>query len=197
MVVQFNDDATTSFDTEYDAYKLKGISAAPQFYMVQEGINIATNVLPFSKGMTIASNLEVGNNGLYSISMENTQYEGDVYLEDLFTNTITNLSNEAYTFFANTEDVASRFVIHFDSPTGIVNGENTNINIYSDDNTVYILSSKEMNASLKAYDLLGQEILNQEVNGVSENISMDNYHGYLILSLENNNEIITKKVYIK
>jgi PKD repeat protein len=197
MVISLNDNATSSFDNEYDAYKLKGIMAAPQLYMVQENINLSTNILPFTEGMTIQTNLEVGVQDFYTISMENTQFDGDIYLEDLQTGEIINLSDKAYTFYAQPSDASERFLIHFASPNGISNQTSSDIHVYSNENTVYLVSSNKMDAVVNIYNVLGQTLLSQKVTGGNANIQIPDYQGNIIVEVRNNTNVFTQKLFIQ
>ena len=198
MLIQFNDDASQQFDNQYDAYKIMGDPAAPQLYMVQDELKLTANVLPFEDGLSIPANLEVGNNGLYTISMNNTQYPDDVYLEDLNTGEWINLSKGDYTFFASTEDDAARFVIHFASPTSVIEQSSNHINIYANQHSIFVLSNEDQDAEVSVYDALGQELLHQPITDRNTIINLDSRQlSYVIVKVVSNTGVVAKKLFIK
>ncbi len=59
LLVCFHKAATLDFDSEYDAYKLHGISDAPQIYTVSDGTELSLNTLPVKSEMSIPMGFEV------------------------------------------------------------------------------------------------------------------------------------------
>ena len=197
MLIQFNDKATQDFDSQYDAYKIMGDPALPQLYMVQEGDRLTANVLPYEDGISIPANIEVGSDGVYTISMDNTQYEGDIYLEDLHTGTWVNISQGSYSFFASTEDDAARFVIHFAAPSSVVEQSAVPVNVYAAKQTIYILSTGDLDAEVSIYDIIGQKILTQHVSGKNTAIHLSNPPAYVIVQVESNEGVVSRKLFLK
>ncbi len=197
MTVQFNKEASTGFDAKYDAYKMRGKAGAPQLYMLQNELELTTNILPYKEGMTIAVNFEAGTNGMCHFSMENNQYEGDIYLEDLQTNNIVNISENSYSFYASTEDDVNRFVIHFSSPNAIVENSTNPINIYSDGENLIINSTEELNTNIAIYDLLGQKISSHTIHGKESRIILPSISGYVLVKVLLDEEVYSAKVFVR
>ena len=74
--IHFNENASTGFDNEFDAYKLLGIYEAPQLYTKTGNTKLSINVLPYSnEEITIPLNLKVGKETEYKIPGEDDGIE--------------------------------------------------------------------------------------------------------------------------
>ena len=69
-IIIFIDGATEGFDSDYDAYKLNGIPAAPQFYSIITCCNLAVNALPtpIQADYMVQMGFDVGAETTYTIS---------------------------------------------------------------------------------------------------------------------------------
>jgi hypothetical protein len=168
-LIYFNENATTGFDNNYDAYKLSGIPEAPKFYSIIEPEILAVNALPYpANDKTIRMGFEIGASGLYKIKLGNEnpgQFYEAVYLEDLKENILINLvNNTEYSFFANITDDAERFLVHLFKPAGqndfnpdgITAGEN----IYASGKAIYVNLEETSGTRVRVYDILGREVHN-------------------------------------
>ncbi len=128
-IVVFIPGSTPGFDPAYDAYKLNGISAAPQLYSIITCCNLAINALPvIYTNLEIQLGFKVGNNTTYSISanqLNTFDPSTSISLEDTKNNVFIDLKTDSvYTFTALTTDVEERFKLHFDYPA------NLNVNVF-------------------------------------------------------------------
>lgn len=116
IIIGFIDDATEDFDPKYDAYKMEG-NPKLAFYTKLNGKNLVTQGLPeFNKDNTriIPLGINAQIQGEYVIDLRMTEYfpEGvNVFLEDLYLNTIINLTeSKKYIFMIeNSERIDDRF----------------------------------------------------------------------------------------
>ena len=113
--------STFGFDSEYDAYKLFGISQAPQFYSIVPCCNLSVNAIPeFYPNMKVQMGYKVGNNTTYTIEAENLYTFGsdtNIVLVDTKENIMIDLMVDSiYTFAGETTDDVERFEIYFNYP---------------------------------------------------------------------------------
>ncbi|MCO5256667.1 MAG: hypothetical protein M9926_07895 [Lentimicrobium sp.] len=84
--IRFNSAATPLFDGRHDAYKLWGLSNAPQLYSIVPGDVLSINELPFEGNEVVNLGFKCGVGGTYSITasgMESFSASTPVMLEDL------------------------------------------------------------------------------------------------------------------
>jgi hypothetical protein len=145
-LVYFYYPATVGFDSEYDAYKLPGIYAAPQLFSIIECCNLAVNVLPtFSTNYIVQLGFSVGADTDYTITADGIDTfdpSTTVYLLDSRDNVLVNLNTTPiYTFNATPDDCIQRFKLYFDLTSKFValnaflegpfNGADMNSNLQS------------------------------------------------------------------
>lgn len=117
-IIIFIDGATEGFDSDYDAYKLAGIPAAPQFYSIISCCNLAVNALPLMvSDVTVQMGFEVGATTTYTISATDL-YTFDpsitIHLFDSIDDVLVNLrSDSVYSFMASPGDITERFKVYF------------------------------------------------------------------------------------
>jgi hypothetical protein len=202
IIVGFDNEATNSFDSNYDAYDLKGIEAAPQFYTIGD-VEYTVNILNSeSEKMLIPVGLDAGTPGIYSINVNNLEglNSNSIILEDLKENTFTELSqNDTYSFSVEMNDNSHRFNIHFKSgAVGIGEVPDSNISVYSVDNTVYIQKPADLQGNVFIYNMMGQEVYSQKAgNEELISISVNNGTGYYVVKVQSSNTMETQKVFIK
>jgi len=119
--IVFVPSATTGFDSDYDAYKLMGIYAAPQLYSIIPCCNLSVNALPdININLEVQLGFRVGANTTYTIKAQSLYTFGNdttIVLEDTKENVLLNLKTDSiYTFDGYTDDDEERFKIHFNYP---------------------------------------------------------------------------------
>ena len=163
------------------------------------------DVVPFEAETTLDLSFEVGEVGTYQIvatDVESFDSMTKIYLEDMLTETNTNLrQKDKYKFFATPEDGANRFKLHFIFDTGIslTNGgyKDTPV-IYSSRNIVYVVLPETIDGEIMVYDLMGQLVASQAGKSESLNkLSLITKPGIYIVKVIGSNEIYSEKVYIK
>ncbi|RLD61463.1 MAG: hypothetical protein DRJ05_02530 [Bacteroidetes bacterium] len=117
-IIIFIAGATEGFDSDYDAYKLSGIPAAPQFYSIITCCNLAVNALPpMEADVTVQMGFDVGATTTYTISATDL-YTFDpsitIHLFDSIDDVLVDLrSDSVYSFTASPGDISERFKVHF------------------------------------------------------------------------------------
>lgn len=112
-IVRFDNHATEGFDMEYDAHFLPGY--APMFYSRSWDAFLALNTLPsINEMLYIPFGFVKNGSSLYTIELAKTIPGANVYLTDLKTNKVTQLSKlPVYSFMADDGDDPDRFLLHF------------------------------------------------------------------------------------
>lgn len=113
--------STTGFDSNYDAYKLMGIYAAPQIYSIISCCNLSVNAIPeLYTNMVVQLGFRVGNNTSYTITASGVYSFGadtNLVLVDTKENIYQDLMQDSvYTFTGLTTDIAQRFKLIFNYP---------------------------------------------------------------------------------
>ena len=126
--------------------------------------------------------------------------EGDIYLEDLKTGVFTNLSTtNSYTFTASEEDAAERFMLHFNSATGIGDIENaTSVNIYANAHSIYLNANEAITGNVMVYDMGGKLILTEQLHNSNMHIiSAETLSGVYLVRFIGAERVSTQKVIIQ
>ena len=118
---RFMAETTEKFDGNYDGYKL--MSNDPNASNICSKIDdnlFSINSMPeLNKNYSIPVRLSVGITGNYTISLNDVQnFSGDacISIEDLLTDSITNLTLSNYSFSISDTTDAPRFIIHISAP---------------------------------------------------------------------------------
>lgn len=207
-IVMFHIDATDSFDNMFDAFKLTGISAAPQLYSYISGEKMAMNCFPLVSGVKIVPlGLTVGADATYTLSAADIDsfIEGyHIYLEDTWAGQLINLKYQpVYQFFASPFDGPDRFRLHFafeDVPSQEEfkgTGQDNTLSVYSYGNSIYVKTGNEFRGTLYVYNMMGQEIMHQAVEGAFSKFEVQAGEGAYIVKLVGSGIINTSKVYFE
>ncbi len=202
-IIMFNDSANAGFDPKYEAYKLPGSETAPQLYTRDNEILLSVNAIKKTTGeLIIPLYFETGVSGPFQITAKNPEsfsaYQ-DVYLEDLFENTIQDLKlNPSYDFYANSEDGKSRFLIHFKNEASVSDqGDRHAFQIYANNQTVYINLPQKSNGRAEIFDLMGRLILREHLGPGLNNIPVRLHNQSIIVRLISGQYIESKKLFIQ
>jgi len=203
--IGFKADASESWDIEFDAHKKYGASSAPQLWTVSDNELFAQNFLPFSqKPVQIPLYYRAGTNSVQYIEIEGlSSFYNDcnIFLEDLFTNEIIDLrEDQSYVFSASTDDVESRFVLHFHSVTTIENNtDSDNIIVYSDGRTIYIKTDTPIGdvVDFDIISLTGQRIYSGSTTTNTLNgFELNETTGIYLVRVKTKEASLVKKVFI-
>jgi len=205
MIVHFAKGATSEFDSELDAYKLRGIDAAPQLYAIHDNAEYSMDVLPVNEDVIIPIGFEVGAEGVYSLNadkLSSFNSNVDIRLEDLKNNNFTDLREvSGYNFEASPIDEILRFKLHVSFKTEPFISEtskNNNIEIYSSNHTIFVQLPEDFNGNIEVYDLMGRMILAEKgvANSLNE-FSITNKTGVFVVKAIDMNDVRSEKVFIK
>ena len=199
-IIHFNEQATTDFDGNYDAFKL--MSANMQVPMIytgnKENTQFAINGLPqVVEGISIPVSLRIGADGTYIVEANINEIETNIFLEDLFTGTTTKLNETStYTFTASEGDNENRFKLHFGA-TGVNEIQKEALQAYMSGQNLFVIG-EEGAAQLSVYDIQGKQLFNKQVELNSQfRQTLDLPQGVYVVSVQSKEIVKTAKVIIK
>ena len=201
-MVLFNQQATSQFDSQFDAYKLKASEVNHMYTKTSDGSELAINTLTsIEQNTSIPVYFEVAHSGMYNITaseLETIAGNIPVWLEDLKTGTVQNLrENAVYSFNANVNDNANRFKLTF-ATLGVDDKPLQNINIWSVDKNIHMQLPVVVKGNVRVTNAAGQTLLNTEINAVGEYvIHAPVAAGIYMVTITSNEGTVTKKVFVK
>ncbi len=204
VIITQNENATTGYDAEFDAYKLYGINEAPQLYAIITDNVLSINTIQEIEEETVVEiGFKAGIEGNYSIVLEEAIQMDNfdfILLEDIKEGSFTNLKEiPEYYFSSATGDDPHRFNLYFkDVTTDLTELLSDHCKIWSVNNNLYISVSGEGLYNVKVYDLLGQRIYSGEGFEAGLNkILLNSKAGYYLVQVEGSDQMYTQKVLLK
>ena len=208
MIVQFDANATEEFDGAYDAVKMLSTNDNhPQiFSILPSNEELAINTYPeltINRIVTLGFNTQMG--GLFSITAGDlSAFDNNVsiILEDRYDSVFTNLRlQNTYQFNSGVANTNDRFLLHFNITSSNINtGTVTpdDINIYTYNKDLYIANVMDDNAMVTIYNMLGQEVLSQQlVNNTLNKVNTNLATGQYIVKIIGNKKVASQKVILK
>ncbi len=177
---------------------------APEIYTIKNNQNYSIDRLKTAaENTTVNIGIKAGVSGLHTITADMSSFTpgGDVRLEDLKTGTVQILNNNpVYSFMAAPGDNAHRFVLHFGYPYAINENANGNtINVYASGSNISVINNagKAVNGNLYVYNLMGQQVMQQEISvDKLTKISLNVPTGYYLVKVVTSDHTSTTKVFI-
>jgi hypothetical protein len=200
-VVRFTENATTSADASFDAWKMYGTDGAPQLYTVAaDNEMLAINSLPYLEtAYTVPMNFEMKANQPVTFTFTNIESfdpSVTIFLKDELTNQTVNLRNQqVYTFNHNPENAASRFKLVFGGTIGVDEMTAETNKIWISGNTLYITAPglTGQTALVDIFNVSGQKLMSKPLV-LSELSTMElNCKGFVVAKLTSGQKILTTK----
>jgi hypothetical protein len=210
--VYFHESASAGLDIGYDAAVFGGSISEFGLYshLVQdnEGIPIAIQTLNTDaiNNVIIPLGMHTNQGEQLTFSLEDSHIPSsvEVYLEDTLTNTFTLLNTSSYTLTPSTNlSDTGRFFLRFTANALSIGTPSFNtINIYSNqsDRSIIIEGILQRETEVAVYDLLGRKVLQQGLDAALSKHTMNAStlsSGVYVVTLQDGNEQLTKKVIIK
>ncbi|MCD4731209.1 MAG: T9SS type A sorting domain-containing protein, partial [Bacteroidales bacterium] len=204
LLVYFDESATPGFDSDYDAYKLRGIAEAPQIYTTAEGIDLTLNTLPAEPKMIIPMGFEMEAEGdcqLIAKELGDMDDDDELYLEDKLLNEMILLTeNDIYEFSTSPDDDPDRFNLHFvfNNANPITDDNPNEINIYSVEKEIFIRLFETNNCNIYVYDLMGQLV--KKLSGADNSLNkftLNSNTGIYVVKVIDGNKVYSEKVFIE
>lgn len=201
MLLGYMDGGSDGIDKGDAKYINDGTAALTSLLNETEYI-IQARALPFTESDIIPLNFKTGLAGEYTISL--SQFDGffesmeNIYLKDIYTNTITDLKAGNYTFAATPGNFADRFEIVYSIALGVENPINANaVGITTSGGVISIDSGNIQMSEVSLFDVRGRLVYKSASIDASE-YSISDIAGrdqMLIVKITtSNNSVITKKI---
>ena len=201
VVVRFTENATTSADYDYDAWKIYGLEGAPQLYtLASNNEMLAINSLPYLEtAYTVPLNFELKAEKPVTFtfsSIESFDQSVSIYLKDELANqTIDLRSHPVYTFNHSLGNAAKRFKLIFGGAIGIDEPKADVNKMWVSGNTLYInapeLAKKQ--SLIEVFNPAGQRL-------VAKNLVLDEIttfdltmEGFVVVKLTSGQKVMTAK----
>jgi hypothetical protein len=186
-------DATTKSNNTFKLYTI----VEDEKYIIQG------RALPFDDNDIVTLGVDILENGSYTIALGMTDglfnnSNQDIFLEDMYTNTMHNLRISPYSFSSNEGSFTDRFLIRYNNTSNlntIENNWNNTITIWTN-GTINIKSNVEIISDVSIYDFTGRKIDSlHNVNSDSVEISnlIKTTNNYYLLKIKLNNGVIVHK----
>jgi hypothetical protein len=203
LFINFNDDATTGYDAQYDGQKMYGLTAAPQIFTSgSDGVEMAINTLPYDEDGTLPLHVLCGEDASFTLlasDLESFNNGIAIYLEDMKTGGMINLMEQAqYNFDYSTNDDPVRFTLHFGVAFGTSELENQSIiNVYAANHNIYLTSDEALQGEIQVFNLMGQQITTDRISGNTATINLSSAEGQYIVRVLTEDAVFTQKVFVK
>ena len=193
--IRFLNQATTSFDRKWDAYKLlSNNEEVPQIYSTSEDVKYSIQARPAVSVVPVS--FVAGQDGLFTIEAIEANDLSDIILEDLITGEEINILEKSYTFNHTVGNEAARFLLHFNS-LGTVDQLAKIANIYSKDQNIFVNLPNIYNGEINIFNMMGQEVTRQGIVQGLNSIPVQENNSYYIVQVVTNEETISRKVFVK
>jgi len=169
-VIRFHNEATSSFDADFDAYKLMSMNSGVGQIFSKGDVEYSINSMSeLTSSVEVPVSLLIGVSGEYTISASDLTSFGNnvaVYLDDTELNTVVNLmETPSYTFNVSA-GTSNRFKLLFNTSTGIEDPKSTGF-VYASGNNINI---DGLNGSAQVYDISGKLVALKEIQSGEINI---------------------------
>jgi hypothetical protein len=199
-IIKVNDNATDSFDSNFDSHFLAGY--APTFYSTAGAEQLSTNTLPeISNNRIIPMGFVKNSANNFSIELVEHNINGvsALFLNDKKTGTVTDLNTTpVYNFTAADGDDANRFELSFLDVTKVSEpSAKDNFNVYQSKGNINITSPTNVDAEILVTNLVGQVVMRGKTNGNSlTTLNAGNLKNgvYVISLVGSNGKVVSRKM---
>lgn len=197
-IIAVNPSATTGFDSDFDAYKLYGITDAPQIYSIIPGNNLAVNSMSFIESSEhVALGLKVGVETTYVLTVEGIDsFDPSLFfrLEDLELGTSQDMRvNPVYSFTAAPGDAENRFRLSFASATAVTDQKSEGINVFYKNGTIRINLDLPVKGTAYLYSVSGK-LLDASTLHAGETILKPSSAGIYLVKVVTDKNSSTRKI---
>jgi hypothetical protein len=204
MLIHFNSAASNDFDSEYDAYKIRGKAEAPQIYSSMNGTDLTLNSLPPQPALEIPVGFELGVEGkvtMMGIGLDQFKDDCKFYIYDNQLKKIFPLTETTiYEFFATPSDDPQRFVLHveFFAEKDPTQYKTSTIEVLAASKNIYVSLEEHFNSKIYVFDMMGRLVTQQ--NGEPNSINVVPVHtktGMYVVKVVAEGEVYSEKVFVK
>lgn len=197
ILVGYVDGATNDNDRMYDAETALSTSNNTMYSVIENKPYIIQGKGEFQDTDQVQLGINVNTPGEYKIAIGEVDgifTSQDIFLEDLYTNTIFDIRQSPYIFTTNSGSFNDRFVLRYtDGTLGTNNPVKNNTIVYSNNNNLYITSNEVIN-NVDVYDVTGRLLSTNKFNNTNVQIDKLNCKVVIIKIKLDNGLIVSKKV---
>ena len=195
-IISINPEATQDFDLEYDSYFMAGF--APMFYSTSQGKLFALNSLPeLTDELVVPMGFVKNQNSSFSIQLTQNTTDHTLYLEDIKTNVVHNISETPYTFLSTAGDNPNRFLLKFGS-VGIDETPVTPVINAWYSRGILNVKTNEGITNIGIFNIQGQQLQNYQLFGSGlQTVSINLPTGVYFARLINDGNMQTVKIIIQ
>lgn len=162
---------------------------------------IQARELPFQDTDIVPLGLKINQAGNYSISFENADglfTTQNIYLKDNYTFTIHDIKQSPYSFSSQVGNFIDRFQIVYKNEL-LTLEEDVNVIVYSEENDLFVKSSKETIQEIIVFDILGRKLFDfQNINLTTfQTNKLNAFHQTLFLKVILSSGKISTQKYMK
>lgn len=201
ILIAYPQGATNGFESNADAKQFGESSDSFYSQLDDMKLNIQGRQFPLGRTDVVSLGMKGFETGNYKITLADK--EGvfsdtqNVYLKDTQTNTITNLSQESYTFAAAEGLTEGRFEIVYQT-NGVLDTKGVKkdeLIVYRTGNDFVIKSTNKKISAVEVYDTSGRLILRTNPNQTEFRIDGSAMiNGVYVLKIDRSGELTTKKI---
>jgi len=203
--IHFRDEATAGFDTQYDGYKLFGWASIAQVYSKLGDTEYSINCLPHStEAVMVPLGIKLSADEDLTLDFSGLETFFNtirIDLEDTKTGMTLNVrENPSYSFHGEVADNPTRFILHFNGVTGIDDEmqETPAPQVYAVNQAIYINSSQDLTADVLIYNINGQLVGQDKINGEQlKRLELKTAMGMYLVTVKTADAVYTEKVMIK
>lgn len=200
ILLAYNNSATNGYDEDYDAELMSVGNDSFYSSVDNHKLQIQARANPFSKNdvvdlgikCSVAGNHTIAIDGKDGIFGESSNHA--IYIKDASTNSLHNLQDGPYTFFANAEEDNTRFkIIYENSVLATENKLKDQLLVYKKNSSLIIKDNDDIQ-KVEIYDASGKLVFAKDYN--SKEIDINNYFskGFHIVKVIQKSGVKTKKI---
>ena len=196
MVIRITEDATEGWDGNLDAHKLFSFNANhPQIYSTANGF-MSINSLP-EEIETVQLDVVGQNGNQFTISALEVGNYDQILLYDELLEELTDLKKNDY-IFTYLDSFTDRFSLSFlitdiDEESAI---SQIDFYTYAVNKEIRVVIENSDFANISIYNLLGQEVGSKKVTSTESSFTV-NKSGYYLVTVRNDTNTITRKIFVK
>ncbi len=194
-VIRLTDQATGGWDDNLDARKLFSFNESrPQIFSTANGF-MSVNSLPPTVS-TIPLDVKGADNHTLTIALTEADDFDNVFLEDRYTGTVTNLKKKNYTFVYD-QSVTNRFLLSFLYTKTFEHPDTENRFVaFGNRGSVTVILKETDDTQIELYNIQGQRIAVKSGRSGRYRFSV-NAAGYYIVKVSNAEGLWSKKVFVR
>lgn len=204
-MVRFHPASSEGFDSQYDAYDMRGGEATNELSSVLHDIKYSINTLPLGQGQSydLPLAVKVGTPGRMSLSLPLNSANARVLLLDQLTGRVHDLTTGAYAFETQAHEKERRFIAYINPSAArsqtLINGDDQFF-VYAVKGGVAVqfAAQKHAGATIQVLNLLGQPVATATPAAELTEIALPGAAaGYYLIQVQQTGRTTVKRVVVE